>query len=48
LLADGKPVADIRPGATEKQKQPADSGLAFKDLAAAAAAFDAALARITA
>ncbi len=48
LLADGKPVAEIRPGATEKQKQPADSGLAFKDLAAAAAAFDAALARITA
>lgn len=48
LLTEAKPVAEIRSSATEKQKQPADSGLAFKDLAAAAAAFDAALARITA
>ncbi|MEA2822676.1 MAG: hypothetical protein QOJ86_4680, partial [Bradyrhizobium sp.] len=42
------PVAEIRPTATEKQKQPADSALAFKDLPDAAAAFDAALAKITA
>ena len=48
LLAGGKPVAEIRPTATEKQKQSADFGLAFADLASAAAAFDAALAKITA
>ena len=48
LLGGGKPVAEIRPAATEKQKQPADSALAFKDLSSAAAAFDAALAKITA
>jgi len=47
-LADGRPVAEIRPGATDKQKQPADSALSFKDLPSAAAAFDAALAKITA
>jgi hypothetical protein len=47
LLEGGKPVAEIRPTATEAQKQSADSGLAFKDLASAAAAFDAALAKIT-
>lgn len=48
LLAGAKPVAEIRPSATEKQKQPADAGLAFKDFAEATAAFDAALAKITA
>lgn len=48
MLEGGKPVAQIRPSATEKQKQPADSGLAFKDLPSAAAAFDKALAKITA
>ncbi len=48
LLDGGKPVAEIRPTATEAQKQSADSGLAFKDLASAAAAFDAALAKVTA
>ena len=48
LLDGGKPVAEIRPSATEKQKQPADAALAFKDLPSAAAAFDAALAKITA
>lgn len=48
LLEDGKPVADIRPTATDKQKQAGDSGLAFKDLPNAAAAFDMALAKITA
>ena len=48
LLDGAKPVAEIRPTATEAQKQSADSGLAFKDLSSAAAAFDAALAKITA
>ena len=48
LLDSAKPVAEIRPTATEAQKQSADSGLAFKDLPSAAAAFDAALAKITA
>jgi hypothetical protein len=48
LLEGGKPVAEIRPTATEAQKQSADSGLAFRDLPGAAAAFDKALAMITA
>jgi hypothetical protein len=48
LLEGARPVAEIRPTATEAQKQSADSGLAFKDLPSAAAAFDAALAKITA
>lgn len=48
FLDGGKPVAEIRPSATDKQKQPADSGLAFKDLPSAAAAFDTALAKLTA
>jgi len=48
LLDGGKPVAEIRPTATDAQKQSADGGLAFKDLASAAAAFEAALAKITA
>ena len=48
LLNGGKPVAEIRPTATEGQKQSADGGLAFKDLQSAAAAFDAVLAKITA
>jgi len=48
LLDGGKPIAEIRPTATEAQKQTADSGLAFTDLPAAAAAFEAALAKITA
>jgi len=48
LLEGGKPVAEIRPTATQAQKQSADSGLAFKDLPSAAAAFDAVLAKITA
>ena len=48
FLDGGKPVAEIRPTATDKQKQPADSGLSFKDLSSAAAAFDQALAKLTA
>jgi hypothetical protein len=48
LLENAKPIAEIRPTATEKQKQSADSGLAFKDLPSAAEAFDKALAKIAA
>jgi hypothetical protein len=48
MLEGGKPVAEIRPSATDKQKQPADSALAFKDLESAAVAFDKALSKITA
>jgi len=48
LLDGGKPVAEIRPTATAAQKQSADGGIAFKDLPSAAAAFDAALAKVTA
>lgn len=47
FLENGKPVAEVRPTATEKQKQPADGALAFKDLPSAAVAFDKALAKIT-
>ena len=48
LLDGARPMAEIRPTATEAQKQSADSGLIFRDLPSAAAAFDAALAKITA
>ncbi len=48
MLKGAKPIADIRPSATEKQKQSADSGASFKDLESAAAAFDAALAKLVA
>ena len=48
VLEGGRPVAEIRPTATDKQKQSADSGLSFKDLPSAAEAFDKALAKIAA
>jgi hypothetical protein len=48
LLDGGKPIAEVRPTATEAQKQTADGGLAFPDLPSAAAAFEAALAKIAA
>ena len=48
ILDGAKPIADIRPSATDKQKQSADSGASFKDLESAAAAFDSALAKLTA
>ncbi|MBR1142806.1 hypothetical protein [Bradyrhizobium sp. AUGA SZCCT0431] len=48
LLDGAKPIAEVRPTATEAQKQTADSGLAFPDLPSAAAAFEAALAKIAA
>src|ERR1700719_513440 len=47
LLDGGKPVGEIRPTATEAQKQSADGGRSFRDLPSAAAAFDAALAKVT-
>jgi hypothetical protein len=48
LLDGGKPIAEIRPTATAAQKQTADGGLTFTDLPSAAAAFEAALAKIAA
>jgi len=48
LLDGAKPIAEVRPTATEAQKQTADSGLAFTDLPSAATAFEAALAKIAA
>ncbi len=48
FLDGGKPIAQIRKSMNEKQKQPADSGLSFKDLPSAAVAFDKALAKVTA
>ena len=47
MLEGGKPIAEVRPTATATQKQSADSGLTFKDLPSAAAAFDKALKKIT-
>lgn len=46
LLDGGKPVGEIRPIATPKQKQLADGGLAFDNLEAAAQAFEAVLAKV--
>ncbi len=48
LLDGAKPIAEVRPTATDAQKQTADSGIAFTDLPAAAAAFETALVKITA
>jgi hypothetical protein len=48
LLDGGKSVAEIRPSATEAQKQTADGGLAFTDLPSAAAVFEATLSKIAA
>ena len=48
LLDGGKSIAEIRPSATEAQKQTADGGLAFTDLPSAAAAFEATLSKIAA
>src|ERR1700738_1278555 len=47
LLDGAKPVAEIRPTATEAQKQSADGGRSFKDLPSATAAFAAELAEVT-
>jgi hypothetical protein len=48
MLEGGKPFSEIRPGISAKDLQDARHVRAFKDLASAAAAFDAALAKITA
>ena len=48
MIEGGKPFAEARPGISEKDAQETRHLRAFKDLPAAAAAFDAALAKITA
>jgi hypothetical protein len=48
MLEGGKPFSEIRPGISAKDLQDARHARAFKDLPSAAAAFDAALAKITA
>jgi hypothetical protein len=48
MIEDGKPFSDVRPGISEKDAQETRHIRAFKDLPSAAAAFDAALAKITA
>src|SRR6195256_6695382 len=48
MLEGGKPFAEVRPGISEKDLQETRHIRAFKDLPSAAAAFDAALAKITA
>ena len=49
MIEGGKPVAEVRPGISEKDAQEAvGRSRVFKDLPSAAAAFDAALAKITA
>jgi hypothetical protein len=48
MLEGGKPFSEIRPGASAKDLQDTRLVRTFKDLSSAAAAFDAALAKITA
>jgi hypothetical protein len=48
LIEGGKAFAEVRPGVSEKDLQETRHIRAFKDLPSAAAAFDAALAKITA
>ena len=48
MIEGGKPFAEVRPGISEKDAQETRQMRVFKDLPAAAAAFDAALAKITA
>jgi hypothetical protein len=48
MIEDGKPFAEARPGISEKDAQETRRMRVFKDLPSAAAAFDAALAKITA
>ena len=47
MIEGGKTFAEVRPGITEKDPQQYRRIRAFKDLSSAAAAFDAALAKIT-
>src|SRR3984957_336489 len=48
MIEGGKTFSEVRPGVSEKDAQEARHMRAFKDLPSAAAAFDAALAKITA
>ena len=48
MIEGGKPFVEVRPGISEKDAQETRLMLSFKDLPSAAAAFDAALAKITA
>jgi hypothetical protein len=48
MIEGGKPFAEVRPGIAEKDIQQSRQIRTFKDLPSAAAAFDAALAKITA
>src|SRR6202047_4846868 len=48
IIEGGKTFSEVRPGISEKDAQEARQIRAFKDLPSAAAAFDAALAKITA
>ena len=48
MIEDGKTFAEVRPGFSEKGAQEQRHIRAFKDLPSAAAAFDAALAKVTA
>jgi hypothetical protein len=48
MIEGGKSFAEVRPGTSEKDAQETKLILTFKDLPSAAAAFDAALAKITA
>jgi hypothetical protein len=48
MLEGGKPFSEVRPGISAKDLQDTRHAVAFKDLPSAAAAFEAALARITA
>ena len=48
MIEGGKPFSEVRPGISEKDLQQTRHIRAFKDLLSAAAAFDAALAKITA
>jgi hypothetical protein len=47
MIEGGKPFSEVRPGISEKDLQQTRHIRAFKDLPSAAAAFDAALAKIT-
>jgi len=47
MIDDGKPFSEVRPGVSEKDQQETRRIRAFKDLPSAAAAFEAALAKIT-
>ena len=47
MIEGGKPFAEVRPGISDKDLKEPRHIRAFKDLPSAAAAFDAALAKVT-